>query len=166
MMYTLRKVTNCAKKTHCCSVSIRKNNQSAGKNCTSTIPTVYARKSLGHLSYGGDKNGWLINYNQNSATPTYTSDIMIHDDKSLSIARPHVWNAVPSSLRQDIRYRQFKQQLKTFLFRSVISTSRSDCRFLCLSNSLTNLFTYRRNSTDGQKTPGSHITWLPRVPPF
>jgi len=37
-------------------------------------------------------------------------------DRSFSIAGPRVWNALPSSLQQDISYGQFNWQLKTFLF--------------------------------------------------
>jgi len=45
---------------------------------------------------------------------TYTS----FHGSSFSVAGPRVWNVLPSSLRQDISYGQFKPQLKTFLFRS------------------------------------------------
>jgi len=37
-------------------------------------------------------------------------------DRSIAPADSQVWNSLPSQLRQDISYRQFKQQVKTFLF--------------------------------------------------
>jgi len=39
---------------------------------------------------------------------TYTSFGL---DRSFSVAGPRVWNALPSSLRQDTSYGQFKRQL-------------------------------------------------------
>jgi len=39
-------------------------------------------------------------------------------DRSFCVARPHVWNRLPGCLRcKDISYRQFRQQLKSCLFR-------------------------------------------------
>ena len=69
-------------------------------------------------------------YDRTCAVPrTYTSS----SDKIFSISG----NVLLPCLQQDISYGQFKRQLKTFLFRSYTATAHSDCRFLCLRNSLT-----------------------------
>ena len=38
-------------------------------------------------------------------------------DRSFAAAGPRLWNNLPSQLRQDISYGQFKRQLKTFSVR-------------------------------------------------
>jgi len=43
-----------------------------------------------------------------------------------SVLQVHVWNSLPSYLRQDVNYEQFKQQLKTLLFNSLLITAECD----------------------------------------
>jgi len=55
----------------------------------------------------------LLNNNDNN--------LNIHnsfDNQSFSVVGPHVWNNLPTYLRHDVNYGQFKWQLKTFLFES------------------------------------------------
>jgi len=41
-----------------------------------------------------------------------------HGDRSLAVVGPHVWNSLPAIIRQITSYGQFRQYLKTHLFRA------------------------------------------------
>jgi len=42
-------------------------------------------------------------------------------DRSFAVAGPHVWNSLPATIRQITSYGQFRQHLKTYLFRALKS---------------------------------------------
>jgi len=70
--------------------------------------------------------------------PTYTQHL---SDRSFAAVSPQVWNNLLSQLRQDISYRQFRWQLKTFLFGTDHGTSWLFA-YLGLRNILTYLLTH------------------------
>ena len=47
-------------------------------------------------------------------------------DRSFGAVGPLVWNSLPSYLRQDISYKQFKRLLKTFLFGRWLTAAHCD----------------------------------------
>ena len=68
----------------------------------------------------------------------------IFSERSFAAASPRVWNNLPSQLRQNVGCGQFKQQLKTFLFLSELTTAHCDCLLICALEILllTYLLTY------------------------
>jgi len=73
-----------------------------------------------------------------------------HGDKSFAAGGPQIWNNLPSRLRHDISYGQFKRQLRTFLFRInwhivTVSLFASHKYFFLLTYLFTLKWTYVQN---------------------
>ena len=85
-------------------------------------------------------------------------------DRSFAVAGPRVWNSLPAIIRQFTSYGQFRQHLKTHLFRALEIAAHCDSGLLCAIYKYSHLLTSVRYTAGARGSRGVEARLFARLP--